>query len=133
MAMTTDEHNTPALDGVRLAVLRARLEVERERLRRNLQELDAEVREEEPPPDEPEDLGEMGRDLTEERIDRALIADQHRLLAQVGRALQRMDEGTYGLSEISGRPPPSTTQQSLDPLHRNREAMYVEALAHQRT
>jgi DnaK suppressor protein len=71
------------------------------------------VREEEPPPDEPEDLGEMGRDLTEEGIDRAVIADQERLLAQVGRALQRMDEGTYGLSEISGRPIPLDRLEAL--------------------
>jgi DnaK suppressor protein len=113
MAKMTDEHNSPALDVVRLALLRARLEVERERLRRNLQELDAAVREEEPPPDEPADFGEVGRDLTEEGIDRALIADQERLLAQVGRALQRMDEGTYGLSEISGRPIPLERLEAL--------------------
>jgi DnaK suppressor protein len=112
MSMVTDEHNTPALDAAHLAALRARLEAERERLRGILQELDADVRDAEPP-DEPEDYGEMGRDLTEEGTARALVADQEQLLAQVERALQRMDEGTYGLSEASGRPIPLERLEAL--------------------
>jgi DnaK suppressor protein len=111
--MTTEEHNTPALDAAHLAALRARLEAERERLRGILQGLDAEVREAEPPPDEPEDFGEMGRDLTDEGTVRALAADQERLLAQVEHALHRMDEGTYGLSEVSGRPIPLERLEAL--------------------
>ena len=111
--MTTDEHNTPALDAAHLTALRARLEAERERLRGILQGLDVEVREAEPPPDEPEDYGEMGRDLTEEATARALAADQERLLAQVEHALHRMDEGIYGLSEISGRPIPLERLEAL--------------------
>ena len=110
--MTADEHDTPALDAAHLAVLRARLEAERVRLRGILQGLDAEVREAEPP-DEPEDFGEMGRDLTEEGTARALATDHERLLAQVERALQRMDEGTYGLSEVSGRPIPLERLEAL--------------------
>ena len=111
--MATDEHNTPALDAARVAALRARLEAERERLRGILQGLDAEVRDAEPASDEPEDFGEMGRDLTQEDTARALVADQERLLAQVERALQRMDEGTYGLSEVSGRPIPLERLEAL--------------------
>jgi DnaK suppressor protein len=111
--MTMDEHNTPALDAAHLAALRARLEAERERLHGILQGLDAEVREAEPPPDEPEDFSEMGRDLTQEGTARALAADQEQLLAQVERALQRMDEGTYGLSEVSGRPIPLERLEAL--------------------
>src|ERR687884_2257505 len=65
IAMTRDEHNTPALDAAHLAALRARLEAERVRLRGILQGLDAEVQAAEPP-DEPEDYGEMGRDLMQE-------------------------------------------------------------------
>jgi len=95
-----------ALYAAHLAALRAQLEAERERLRGILQGLDAEVQAAEPASDEPEDFSEMGRDLTEEGTARALAADQERLLAQVERALQRMDEGTYGLSEVSGRPIP---------------------------
>jgi DnaK suppressor protein len=111
--MTMEEHNRPALDAANLATLRARLEAERARLRGILQGLDTEVRDAEPPPDEPEDYGEMGRDLTEEGTARALAADQERLLAQVERALQRMDEGTYGLSEVSGRPIPLERLEAL--------------------
>src|SRR5579883_509085 len=98
--MPTDKQTTPPLDAAHLAALRARLDAERARLRRTLYGLNAEVQAEEPASDEPEDFGEMGRDLTEEDTDRALAADQERLLAQVERALQRMDEGTYGLSEV---------------------------------
>ena len=111
--MTMEEHNRPALDAANLATLRARLEAERARLRGILQGLDTEVRDAEPPPDEPEDYGEMGRDLTEEGTARALAADHERLLAQVERALQRMDEGTYGLSEVSGRPIPLERLEAL--------------------
>jgi DnaK suppressor protein len=113
MAMTTDEHNTPALDAAHLAALRARLEAERESLRGILQGLDAEVQAAEPASDEPEDYGEMGRDLMQEGTARALVADQEQLLAQVERALQRMDEGTYGLSEVSGRPIPLERLEAL--------------------
>jgi DnaK suppressor protein len=55
----------------------------------------------------------MGRDLTQEGTARALLADQEQLLAQVERALQRMDEGTYGLSEVSGRPIPLERLEAL--------------------
>jgi len=34
-------------------------------------------------------------------------------LAQVERALQRMDAGTYGLSEVSGRPIPLERLEAL--------------------
>lgn len=111
--MTTDEHNTPALDAAHRATLRARLEAERTRLLGILHGLDAAVQAEEPASDEPEDFGEMGRDLTEEDTDRAVAADQERLLAQVEHALQRMDEGTYGLSEVSGRPIPLERLEAL--------------------
>ena len=110
--MTTDEHNTPALDAAHLAALRARLEAERTRLRGILLGLDDEVRDAEPP-DEPEDYGDMRLDLTEEGTDRALAADQERLLAQVEHALHRMDAGTYGLSEVSGRPIPLERLEAL--------------------
>jgi DnaK suppressor protein len=111
--MTTDEHNTSALDAAHLAVLRARLKAERVRLCGILQGLDAEAHAAEPVSDEPEDYGEMGRDLTQEGTARALAADQERLLAQVEHALHRMDEGTYGLSEISGRPIPLERLEAL--------------------
>ena len=104
--MATDGHNAPALDEATRTALRARLEAERARLHSTIQGLDQDEGDAEPATDEPEDFGEMGRDLTEEDTAMALAADQRAQLAQVERALQRMDEGTYGLSEVSGRPIP---------------------------
>lgn len=102
-----------AIDQATLGRLRARLEQERQRLRtlaqddnpsvnanmRGADENDGAIR-------EPEDFGEMGFDITQEDINRALGDNDRRLLAQVERALQRMDEGSYGVSEISGKPIP---------------------------
>jgi DnaK suppressor protein len=104
--MSTDDDRTPELDEARRSALWARLVAERDRLRGILQGLEAEEREAEPPVDEPEDFGEMGLDLMQEDTAQALAADQRRLLAQVERALQRMEEGTYGVSEVSGNPIP---------------------------
>jgi hypothetical protein len=62
-------------------------------------------------------IGKGGADgvpsLTEEGTARALVTDQERLLAQVEHALHRMDEGTYGLSKISGRPIPLERLEAL--------------------
>lgn len=104
--MATEGHNAPALDEATRTELRARLEAERARLHSILQGLGQDAGDAEPATDEPEDFGEMGRDVTEEDTAMALAADQRAQLAQVERALQRMDEGTYGLSEVSGRPIP---------------------------
>ena len=106
MAMSTDDDRTPELDEATRSALWARLVTERDRLRGILQGLEAEEREAEPPVDEVEDFGEMGLDLMQEDTAQALAADQRRLLAQVERALQRMEEGTYGVSEVSGNPIP---------------------------
>ena len=96
-----------------LATLRDRLEKERARLHglaqddspgvnadmRGADENDGAIR-------EPEDFGEMGFDITQTDIGRALGDNDRRLLAQVEHALQRMDGGAYGVSEISGKPIP---------------------------
>lgn len=111
--MATNEHGAPALDPARLAALRARLEAKRERLHGILHRLNQDEGDAAPVTDEPEDFSEMGRDLTEEDTAKALAADQERLLAQVERALQRMEEGTYGRSEVSGRPIPLERLEAL--------------------
>jgi DnaK suppressor protein len=96
-----------------MAELRARLEAERDRLRGLLQGLDSEFQDAEPPSDEPEDYGEMGRDIMMEDTASALTADQSAQLAQVEHALRRMDEGTYGWSEVSGEPIPLERLEAL--------------------
>jgi DnaK suppressor protein len=111
--MTTNEHLPPGVDAARMAALRARLEAERDRLHGLLQDLDSEFQDAEPPDDEVEDFGEMGRDITLEDTAGALAADNRRQLAQVEHALQRMDDGTYGWSEVSGRPIPLERLEAL--------------------
>ncbi len=55
---------------------------------------------------DPEDFGDMGQDITTADTEMALSANDRQILAQVERALQRMDDGTYGISEVSGQPIP---------------------------
>jgi RNA polymerase-binding transcription factor DksA len=110
----------PALDSARLAELRARLEDERNRLRSlsgdaapdriaSIAELD--------PGDafaaEPQDFGDQGYDLQMENTEMALSRNDQLLLDQVERALRRMDEGTYGLSEVTGKPIPIERLEAL--------------------
>jgi DnaK suppressor protein len=101
------------MDAARMAALRARLEDERERLRGLLRGLDVEYQNAEPPADEPEDYGEMGRDIMLEDTAGALAAENRQMLAQIERALRRMDEGTYGWSEVSGEPIPLERLEAL--------------------
>ena len=46
----------------------------------------------------------MGYDLTVQGTEQALEQNDQRLLAQVERALLRMEQGNYGISEITGQP-----------------------------
>jgi DnaK suppressor protein len=48
----------------------------------------------------------MAQDITYEETELALSANDLHLLEQVERALLRMDEGTYGISEVTGKPIP---------------------------
>ena len=97
------------LDVTTLAELRLRLEEEATRLRGMLDVSST--------PDhldgmndalanDPEDFGDMGQDITTADTEMALASNDSRLLAQVERALQRMDDGTYGISEVTGTPIP---------------------------
>jgi DnaK suppressor protein len=107
--MAETDHTATVLDDTTREELRTRLESERARLLNMLralrrQEQDVDVRD--PLSADPEDFGEMGQDITNQETDLALSANDQRLLAQVERALQRMAEGTYGLSEVTGQPIP---------------------------
>jgi DnaK suppressor protein len=52
------------------------------------------------------DFGDAGLPLTEEGTDEAIADTLSDRLAQVDRALKRLDEGTYGRSIRSGQPIP---------------------------
>lgn len=95
------------LDSQTLTTLRARLEQERDRLLA-LESRSEEIRQNLPGDSttvgDVEDFSEMGYDLTVQSTEQALEQNDQRLLAQVEQALQRMDQDTYGLSEITGKP-----------------------------
>jgi DnaK suppressor protein len=59
------------------------------------------------------DFGDQGQDVTFEETEQALSENDTRLLEQIERALQRMDEGTYGLSEVTGKPIPIERLEAL--------------------
>lgn len=112
--------NASPLDEAKLAELRARLEQERKRLRglsadaapqriASLPEID--------PGDalaaEPQDFGDQGYDLQMQNTELALGRNDQMLLEQVERALRRLDQGTYGTSEVTGKPIPLERLEAL--------------------
>ena len=62
---------------------------------------------------DPEDFGDMAQDITTADTEMALSANDRQLLAHVERALQRMDDGLYGISEVSGQPIPLERLEAL--------------------
>jgi DnaK suppressor protein len=50
------------------------------------------------------DTGDEGQRLAMEELDQNLIVRNAERLAQIERALQKIDAGTYGISEVSGQP-----------------------------
>jgi DnaK suppressor protein len=97
------------LDAATLAELRARLVQERARLRglATPQKGDADQADTGiAPSDEPNDYGDQALELTQEDTEYALRENERILLGQVEHALERMQQGTYGLSEVTGQPIP---------------------------
>ncbi len=102
--------------GAQLTLLRGRLEAERSRLRVKLEPADSSDREmpvADPVAMDPEDFGEMAQDIMQEDTERALGANERRLLLRVERALERMDAGSYGRSEVTGEPIPYERLEAL--------------------
>jgi DnaK suppressor protein len=56
--------------------------------------------------DEPGDAGDKAQDLPAREVDQALHDAELRRLSDIERALQKIAEGTYGLSDVSGQPIP---------------------------
>jgi DnaK suppressor protein len=109
MAEQDKNQAVSGLDAQALADLRARLEAERERLLGMVateEKNTAAAAPEDPLTADVQDYGEQGFDVTQEDIELALEDNDRRQLAQVEKALRRMAEGTYGLSEVSGKPIP---------------------------
>ncbi len=65
------------------------------------------------PGEEPEDFGDQGDDLDQAGKDDAIRDDLERTLEAIDRAEQRIEEGTYGKSVISGEPIPDERLEAL--------------------
>ncbi|HVC80139.1 MAG TPA: hypothetical protein VNL35_06505 [Chloroflexota bacterium] len=103
----------PPIEAGLLAELRRRVEEERSRLLEMLRASRGTGTASDPLTVDPEDFGEMAQDITTADTEMALSANDHRLLAQINRAMRRMDEGGYGISEVSGKPIPIERLQAL--------------------
>jgi len=62
---------------------------------------------------EARELEEDAQDLAEREIDEAVHRYDDRRLRAVERALQKIEEGTYGLSDLSGAPIPAARLQAI--------------------
>jgi DnaK suppressor protein len=90
------------LTNAQLDELRRRLEKERTRILRVLQAPAATS----PQPDQETEMEEAAQRAAERTQDLEIDARERALLAEVERALAKLDEGTYGVSETTGAPIP---------------------------
>ena len=91
----------PTLTKAQLETLRRKLQEERRRILLVVQQPLSSM-----PTDEPRELEEMAQRATERDEQIEVGAPESALLADVDRALGKMDAGTYGLSEKTGAPIP---------------------------
>jgi DnaK suppressor protein len=85
-----------------------RLAEERARIERELGAIGPQDAEE-----QPEDTGDQASDLDQAGKDDAIREDLQRALEAIERAEQRLEEGTYGKSVISGEPIPDERLEAL--------------------
>lgn len=62
---------------------------------------------------DPNDPADEATNLFDRDRDQAAIENMDRMLAKVNRALAKIDEGTYGLSDIDGTPIPEARLEAL--------------------
>ena len=86
--------------------LRERLDRERAEVRARIEARRREIEAAAPPEDEIEDEADEAKAVTD--LDPVLAENEldQDTLARIERALERIEEGTYGVSEVSGRPIP---------------------------
>jgi DnaK suppressor protein len=87
---------------------RERLAEERARIERELGAIGPQE-----PGEEPEDTGDQADDLDQAGKDEAIREQLQRSLEAIDRAEQRIEEGTYGKSVISGEPIPDERLEAL--------------------
>ena len=82
------------------STLRAELEVERARLRAQVDQLDVTT---DTSPGFDDNFADSGQVAAEQGENLALASQLQEQLDDVGRALAKMDDGTYGLCEVCGK------------------------------
>lgn len=82
---------------------RGRLEAERDQLRNRGGEMDGAMPEE---ADSEEDTADMASAMMDKEFDLSVEDEVEELLLAVDHALQKMDDGTYGVCDMSGEPIP---------------------------
>jgi DnaK suppressor protein len=93
---------------------RERLAEERARIERELAEHD-----QPDVSDEPRDSGDQANELEQADTDRALGDDLRQALEGIERAEARLEEGTYGVSVVSGDPIPDERLEAIPWADRN--------------
>jgi DnaK suppressor protein len=93
---------------------RERLAEERARIERELGEHD-----QPDASDEPKDSGDQANELEQADTDRALSDDLRQTLEAIERAEARLEEGTYGVSVVSGDPIPDERLEVVPWADRN--------------
>ena len=68
---------------------------------------------------EPEDSGDEANELEQAGTDGALVEDLKRNLEEIGRAEQRLEDGSYGKSVVSGDPIPDERLEAIPWADRN--------------
>jgi RNA polymerase-binding transcription factor len=63
--------------------------------------------------DEPEDSGDQANELEQTGTDDALRTELREVLDAIGRAEERLQDGTYGVSVISGDPIPDGRLEAI--------------------
>jgi RNA polymerase-binding transcription factor len=88
---------------------RQRLSEERSRIEREL----AAIGQSPAGSDEPEDTGDQAAELEQAERDAAVRQELQRTLASIERAEQRLEDGSYGVSVVSGKPIPDERLEAL--------------------
>jgi DnaK suppressor protein len=63
--------------------------------------------------DEPEDTGDQAAELDQAERDAAIRSELQRTLAAIERAEERLEDGSYGVSVVSGKPIPDERLDAL--------------------
>ena len=86
---------------------------ERERLRALLRDQEAAIDDQQEYDGDTPDAADLAKDIVDRQVDRSTLEGVRQELAEVDAALQRLDDGTYGVSEISGRPIPDERLRAI--------------------